>query len=139
MKGKNTLKNFCKILFVLFVATLANAKADVADIVNTQTLTGQTSSDNTVTLFTPSTTALYRVNVYSEFSTSIGNNSASVHFTSSNGSATKAVTCNNVNDSGASSCIAIVRATSSGAITVEFQTGNPTPTYDLYIVTEQLN
>lgn len=137
-KGES-VKKFVSILLLTFVLSLNVFAKDVAVIVFKQSFLAQTSSNQTITLFTPSETAIYRVSVYIDASTSNGTNFARVNYTGTLGSSAASQIMSDQNNTNSYQTSILIRPLINTSVTLTIITGNPTPSnYDIYVTVEEL-
>jgi hypothetical protein len=133
------MKKFISILLLTFILSVNVFAKEVAVVVFNQSYLSQTSGNQTITLFTPTETAVYRVSIYIDSSTSNGNINAAINFTGTLGSSTFSQNISTTNNTNAYQTSILVRAIASNAISLAIITGNPTPSnYDIYVTVEEL-
>lgn len=123
----------------MLILTLTSSAVDVPGVVSFQSFLAQTSNNNTLTLFTPNQDGVFRISTYMDFSGNNGNITTIANFTSVNGSAAASVTIPTTNNTNGAFSVLLVRAINGNAISLNIQTGNPTPnSYDVYVTIERL-
>lgn len=138
-KGELIMRKFISgVILVLMLASTSSA-VDVPGIVSFQSFLAQSSSNNTLTLFTPNQDGVFRISTYLDFSGNNGNISTTANFTSVNGAASVSNTFSGSNGTNAAYSILMIRSIASNAVTLTIITGNPTPSnYDVYVTIERL-
>src|SRR5882724_8279397 len=141
------MKKFVSVLLLTLILSLNIFAKEVSIIVFKQNFLNQTSGNQTITLFTPTETSLYRINFYAENIDNDGINfnfvggvNACFNFVSSKGNASTICTVSsNLNGTiRTDTKVEIIRILANNPVSVQITTGNPTPSnYDFYVTIEE--
>lgn len=130
-----------KLLVLLVLLSTFSFADDVPSIVSKQVLLNQTSTNQTITLFTPLHSDMYRISFFMEDDTnsSVGFAPFLTYTSVNNVSVGTGATCNTVNGTNTAYCTVLIKPKANTSVTLQIINGASVPDYDLSIVIEHLN